>query len=140
MSVITRRTFLKFGAGFGATLGFALAGTPVWAGDKYNYTPASLQVLQQSGVPFLIDFYTDWCSTCHAQERAILSLQSGDARYDAIPILRVDWDIHSHSDLAISLAIPRRSTLVIMKGENELGRVVAQTSKTDIARLLDLAL
>jgi thioredoxin 1 len=36
--------------------------------------------------------------------------------------------------------IPRRSTLVVLKGNKELGRIVAGTAKDDIKALMDLAL
>jgi hypothetical protein len=38
------------------------------------------------------------------------------------------------------LNIPRRSTLVVLKGDQELGRIVAGTRKGDIKALLDRAL
>jgi thioredoxin 1 len=41
--------------------------------------------------------------------------------------------------LAQQLRIPRRSTLVLLKGREELGRIVAGTSKAEIKSLLDKA-
>jgi len=38
------------------------------------------------------------------------------------------------------LATPRRSTLVALKGEQELGRLVAVTDRAEIQALLDTAL
>ncbi|MNL86889.1 hypothetical protein D3C87_2158000 [compost metagenome] len=65
-------------------------------------------------------------------------LQS-EAAYADIPILRIDWDTYGNSELARNMAIPRRSTLVLMRGETELGRLVAETRKDRIGALLDLA-
>ena len=59
---------------------------------------------------------------------------------DAITFINVDWDQHSNSELARTLKIPRRSTLVVLKGDQELGRIVAGTSKSKIKDLLDTAL
>jgi thioredoxin 1 len=67
------------------------------------------------------------------------ALQGESAAYAAIPILRVDWDSYGNSELARNMAIPRRSTLVLMRGTSELGRLVAETRKDRIAGLLDLA-
>jgi len=140
MKKITRRATLKLAAGFVLAGGIAMTGLSALAFEGVDYTPAQLKALQESGTPFLIDFYTDWCVTCAAQERVLGELQAESAAYKSIPILKVDWDVHSRSDLAKGLAIPRRSTLVVMDGERELGRVVAQTSKSAIAALLDKAL
>ncbi|CAN0598520.1 unnamed protein product, partial [Ectocarpus sp. 12 AP-2014] len=51
-----------------------------------------------------------------------------------------DWDQHSNSKLAKDLNIPRRSTLVALKGDKELGRIVAGTKSADIQALMDTAL
>jgi thiol:disulfide interchange protein len=108
--------------------------------DTVTYSPDVLVGLQASGKPFLIDFFATWCSTCAAQERVLEELTGENAAYEAIPILRVDWDLHGDGELSRRLAIPRRSTLVVMSGDRELGRLVAETRKDQIAALLDLAL
>ena len=36
--------------------------------------------------------------------------------------------------------IPRRSTLIVLRGSEELGRIVAGTRKSDIKTLMDLGL
>lgn len=132
----TRRQFL-FALAAGVVVGTAVSRS--LALETIDYTPEVLTRLQQSGEPFLIDFFATWCSTCAAQERTLAELASGNAAYAAIPILRVDWDTHGDGELARSLAIPRRSTLVMMKGTTELGRLAAETRKDRIAGLLDLA-
>lgn len=111
---------------------FALTVTP--------YTPAALTAAQQSGKPFLIDFFATWCTTCRAQQRVIEGLIEENSAYGAIPIIRVDWDENERGELVRDMAIPRRSTLVVMQGDTELGRLVAETGKDEIAALLDLAL
>ena len=57
-----------------------------------------------------------------------------------IVFINVDWDDYGKSDLVKSLSIPRRSTLVVLKGDQEIGRVVAQTSSKTIKKLMDAAL
>ena len=59
---------------------------------------------------------------------------------EAVTFIDVDWDQYGRSELAMSLRIPRRSTLVVLKGDAELGRVVAQTSRSVIKELMDTAL
>lgn len=115
-----------------------LAALPLSARNVVTYEPPLLADYVASGEPFLLDFSATWCTTCHAQERVLDALQAENPAYDAIPILRVDWDTYRSSELVAELAIPRRSTLVMMQGEEELGRVVAGTGRDQIATLLDL--
>ena len=136
MNILKRRAFLGFALSLAMVLGVPTALTA----DKLDYTPEALAELKASGAPFLIDFYATWCSTCRAQEQAIDNLQTTKAAYGAIPVIKVNWDHHSNGALARDLAIPRRSTLVLMRGEEELGRLVAQTGVSKIAALLDLGL
>jgi thiol-disulfide isomerase/thioredoxin len=103
------------------------------------YSEASLAEAVASGQPYLIDFFASWCTTCAAQERVLHSLTQQSSDDAAIPIIRVDWDQHSRGDLVRHMAIPRRSTLVMMRGDTELGRLVAETRPEAIAALLDLA-
>ena len=103
-----------------------------------DYTPAVLAEKKASGEPFLLDFYAGWCPTCVRQSEVLTELQGESSAHAAITIVRVDWDAEERGPLVAELAIPRRSTLVLMQGEAELGRVVAQTGKSEIAALLDL--
>lgn len=134
--MFNRRQFLTAAAGFGV---LTVVPVQVRALDVLTYGPEELQRLQANGKPFLIDFFATWCTTCAAQERVLETLTSESAAYKAIPILRVDWDMYGDGELSRSLAIPRRSTLVMMKGTTELGRLVADTRQDKIAALLDLA-
>ena len=106
-----------------------------------DYTPGLVQERLAAGETVFLDFKASWCSTCAAQERVINALKSDNPAYEAnITFVNVDWDQHGKSDLAKSLKIPRRSTLVVLKGDAELGRIVAQTSEASIKALMDTAL
>lgn len=94
-----------------------------------------------AGEVVLLDFWTNWCPTCAAQDRVITELRQENPDYNAgITFITVDWDQYSDGDLARSLAIPRHSTLVALSGRTEIGRIVAGTSRADIQGLLDVAL
>jgi hypothetical protein len=68
-------------------------------------------------------------------------LKAANPDYEArITFIQVDWDVYKDDALTVSLAIPRRSTLVVLKGDQELGRIVAGTGQTEIKALMDLAL
>lgn len=130
-----RRDFLLLSAAvtLAAPMALAAGGTP--------YSPGLVDRLLAEGRTVFVDFYTSWCSTCRAQGRAIEALRAANPAYDAaIAFVDVDWDRFASSDLARRLAIPRRSTLVALKGNRELGRLVAVTDRAAIGALLDAAL
>ena len=94
-----------------------------------------------AGRTVFVDYAADWCSTCAAQERAISALRAENPAYDAnLLFVRVDWDAYGTAPVATARNIPRRSTLIVLKGDAELGRLVANTRKADIKALMDTAL
>ena len=128
-----RRIFM---AGLAAT-----AATPALSATGQAYTPGLVAQELAAGKTVFVDFYTDWCSTCRAQERTINALKAENPAYEqAISFVAVDWDKYSGSDLAKNLKIPRRSTLVVLKDNMKLGRLVADTRKASIKALMDAAL
>ena len=93
------------------------------------------------GRTVFVDFTTDWCSTCAAQDRVMNALRSENPDYDAnIVFVRVDYDAYGKAPVATDRNIPRRSTLIVLKGDEELGRIVAGTSRDAIKALMDTAL
>lgn len=131
---LDRRAALALMAGLAATA----ATRPAAALSTTDYTDESLPKLEAWGKPYLLDFYASWCVTCAAQQRVLDSLIKADPRYASILIVRVDWDKYGRGELVQRLAIPRRSTLVMMRGSTELGRLVAETREGRIAALLEL--
>ena len=63
------------------------------------------------------------------------ALIDGNPAYQAVKLIRVDWDQFGQSDIVSELKIPRRSTLVMFKDGAEIGRVVAQTATSAIEPL-----
>lgn len=123
------------------TAAAVLAPIVVRADETLDYTPGLVRERLAAGETVFVDFKASWCTTCRAQERVIGQLRADNAAYDEnITFINVDWDQYGRGELAKELNIPRRSTLVVMKGEEELGRVVARTSRGDIQALMDTAL
>jgi len=117
----------------------ALAATPALA--AMDYTPGLVEQELAAGKTVFLDFTASWCSTCAAQARVIDALKAENPDYAAaISFIDVDWDQYKFAPLTTQLEIPRRSTLVVLKGDAELGRLVADTGKGRIKALMDSAL
>jgi len=105
------------------------------------YTPGLVARELAAGKTVFLDFTATWCTTCAAQGRAIKALKAENPVYEqAVSFIDVDWDTYKSAEITKSLNIPRRSTLVVLKGDRELGRIVAGTSKAAIKDLMDIAL
>jgi len=88
-----------------------------------------------------VDYSATWCGTCKRQERVINALRASDPAYDAkLTFIKVDWDTYKNADVTVFRNIPRRSTLIVLRGEDELGRIVAGTSENAIKGLMDTGL
>lgn len=129
-----RRTFLAAAA--------TLVAFPAFAGDKtIEYKPGLIAERLAAGETLLVDYTTEWCTTCAAQKRQISALIGENPAYgENITFVRVDFDEFRRHDVSTSRQIPRRSTLIVLKGDEELGRIVANPSKSAIKDLMDTAL
>ncbi len=128
-----RRDFLLTAAALTASAGMARAGS-----GMVDYSPGLIQQALADGKTVFVDFAADWCSTCARQERIIQDLRAANPAYDqAMIFVRVDWDDYGRHEVSTSRNIPRRSTLLLLKGEEELGRLVAETRVGRIQALLD---
>ncbi|MEM8876677.1 MAG: thioredoxin family protein [Pseudomonadota bacterium] len=130
-----RRTFLA------ATASFALLPIATKAATFVDYTPGAIQAALDAGKTVFVDYSATWCGTCRRQERVINALRAKDPTYDgAMMFVKVDWDTYKNHEVTQSRGIPRRSTLLVLRGEDELGRIVAGTSESQIKALMDKAL
>lgn len=106
-----------------------------------DYTPGMIEAALQSGKTVFVDYSATWCSTCKRQERVIEALKAENPAYaNAMTFVKVDWDDYGRHEVATSRGIPRRSTLLVLKGDQELGRIVAGTSTAQIKALMDKGL
>jgi thiol-disulfide isomerase/thioredoxin len=131
-----RREFIALGAAM------ALAPLPAFANEGWvDYQNGTVAELLDKGNTVLLDYSATWCSTCKAQERAIESIRAANPAYNrAITFVRVDWDTYSRAPITKIYGIPRRSTLVLLSADQELGRIVADTRASSIQALMELAL
>ena len=136
--MLNRRTFCLTTAA--ATTAAVVPGLAV-ASETLDYTPGLIDQRLAAGETVFADWAADWCSTCRAQERILGALRSNNPAYDAaITFIRVDWDQYRGAEITQRLSLPRRSTLVLLRGDQELGRIVAGTREADIQALLDRGL
>ncbi len=106
-----------------------------------DYAPGIVEQRLAAGETVFLDFKASWCSTCAAQERVINALMQENPDYARrVTFVNVDWDKYQGDALTKRLNIPRRSTLVVLKGDQELGRIVAGTGRAEIKALMDAAL
>ncbi|WP_417270296.1 thioredoxin domain-containing protein [Celeribacter sp.] len=133
-----RRDFILTAAA--STGAFALS--PVGAtAAPMAFTPGLVAKELAAGKTVFLDFKASWCTTCAAQERVINALKAANPAYEQhITFIDVDWDDYGRHAFTKGLNIPRRSTLVVLKGDQELGRIVAQTGESEIKALMDTAL
>ena len=134
---MNRRSFLALSTATLATTALA----PSLAQASLIYSEGLVQKHLAAGDTVFLGFHASWCSTCAVQEGIIEGLRKDNPAYDSnIVFINVDWDDYRRSDLVKSLGIPRRSTLVALKGDQDLGRIVAGTAQSQIKSLLDKAL
>lgn len=105
------------------------------------YAPGVAEDAMARGERIILVFSATWCSTCNRQERIMNQLRAQNAAYDeTLTLIEVDWDSYGNSDLVRRFNVPRRSTIIALKGEQELGRTVAGTAEAEIRALFDAAL
>lgn len=59
--------------------------------------------------------------------------------YQAVTVMKVDWDVHSGSDVAKAHGVRQRATLVMLSGGEEIGRVSWSAKREDIEALFKAA-
>lgn len=134
---MNRRKFISITAlSLVATKVAAMAGK-----GTVDYTPGLIQQKLDAGETLLVDYSATWCGTCKRQERILEELRAENPMFDEkITFVKVDWDTYSSHEIVSSRNIPRRSTLILLKGDEELGRIVAGTNTGEIKSLLELGL
>ena len=60
--------------------------------------------------------------------------------YQAVTVMKVDWDVHSGSEVTQEHGVRQRATLVMLSGGEEVGRVSWSAKREDIEALFKAAI
>ena len=91
------------------------------------------QVLSDSDVPILVDFWATWCGPCRMIVPVIEEIAAEQA--EAVRIVKVDVD--NNPELSNRFGIRYIPTLLFFKGGELKDRVVGLTSKADLISRLN---
>jgi len=133
---MNRRLFLA------STTALLAAPKTLLAGEgTLDYTPGLIDDKLAAGETVFVDYAATWCGTCKRQERIVSELRANNPEFDKnITFVRVDWDEFGTHEISTFHNIIRRSTLLMLRGDEELGRIVAGTNSDEIKALLELGL
>lgn len=127
--------------GMGALGAVTVVPSAYSAAGFVDYSPGLIESELAKGKTVFVDYAATWCGTCRRQERVISELMGENPQYaQSMVFVRVDWDTYRSAPIVTDRKIPRRSTLILLKGNAELGRIVAGTAKSKIKQLMDMGL
>ena len=99
------------------------------------YTAEALAEAQKADKPVALHFHADWCPTCKAQEKVLQALKA-EPGLD-LTVLVANYD--TEKALKQRFNIRAQSTFVVLRGQQERGRAVGETSAAGIRSVLKTA-
>jgi thioredoxin 1 len=114
----------------GSFAGHAASNAPM------DFDQAAFDKAQKQGDPILIDIYAAWCDVCQRQ-MVILDKLRAMPKYVNLVTFKINYD--TQKDLMRKFKATVQSTLIVYRGENEVGRSVGETQPEWIDDLLSKA-
>lgn len=99
------------------------------------YTAAALTDAQKADKPVALHFHADWCPTCKAQEKVLQALKAEPGLDLTVLVANHDTE----KALKQRFNVRGQSTFVALRGQQERGRVVGETSAAGIRSVLETA-
>ena len=128
---MNRRTFIS------VLTGLVLMSGMSYANESIVYTPGLIKERLSAGETLFVDYSATWCSTCKRQEKILNEIRKNNSFYDEkMTFVKIDWDTYKDHEVTSSRNIPRRSTLLVLRGNEEIGRIIAGTDPKEIELLM----
>ena len=97
----------------------------------------TVKAAMSEGKKIVVTWKTEWCSTCNVQKRVLDNILTDQPTLTKkIMFLNLNWDKYGKHSFTKNLNIPRRSTIVLFKGTEEIGRLIAATNRSEIEKLI----
>ena len=96
--------------------------------------------LRDTGETVIYNFRSSWSLTCQIKEEILAELKAENPAYRDLTFIDVDFDTYGPSQWVERMKVRRRSTLVAMKGGEEIARIENEPQKLRLQSLLDAAL
>ncbi len=119
-----------------AVVALGLGAAPLLAGGE-KYTDAAFEAAQKAGKPIIVDIAAAWCPVCRVQAPIVEDLAMSD-RFQAFVHLEVDFD--RQKDVLRRFNAQKQSTLIVFRGNKEIGRSVGDTNRASIEAMMAKAL
>ena len=97
-----------------------------------NFDLKKLFEIQKSGKTIVINSWNKYCSTCAAQTKVF-----DQAMKDFKDVVFLFYEQDKNKDIAKTLGINYWTTIVVFKGQNEVGREMGLTDKDQIYNLIN---
>ncbi len=105
-----------------------------------QYGPASWGDVRANNDRLVLNFRAAWSLTCQIKADLLANILTSSPQYRALTFVDVDWDTFGPSQWTERLGVQRNSTLIAMKDEKEIARLVNEPYERALRRLLDTAL
>ena len=131
--MISRRAILfASAAAVAAPLSIASA-----AVARQAFTPEAFAAAQPAGRPILVEVGAPWCPICRIQ-KIVLGPLLAQPRFQDILVLEIDFDRQKDALRQVNARVT--STLIIYRGDDEMGRSLGDTNPESVESLLTMAL
>ena len=131
--MLTRRSAFRLAAMSAAIIlagSFASYAAP---NDPMDFDQAAFEKAQKQGEPILVDIYASWCDVCKRQS-VVLDKLRATPKYAGLVTFRINYD--TQKDLMRKFKATVQSTLIVYRGETEVGRSIGETQPEWIEDLL----